>query len=150
MKTRILVMFITLIFINACNLNSQKDNLKEELSSINYASNQKLQIYYFHLTNRCPTCNSIEANVKKVVETEFKNEFEEGIINFVSLNIDDPKNSSLSEKYQVYGASLHFIELNNGVELDKNLTEFAFANSKNNPDIFLKAIKDTINNIINN
>jgi hypothetical protein len=85
-----------------------------------------------------------------VLESEFSNELNDGIINFVSLNIDESENKNLVEKYQVYGASLHFIELDNGKESDKDLTEFAFANSKNNPDVFLKGIKDTISIIINN
>lgn len=148
MKAKILFLFIATSILVACNQGSQKTNNEQVKNEITQNPNLKLQIYYFHATHRCPTCNSIEANIKQVLESNFKNEIEQGIINFTVLNVEDAENKNLAEKYQATGAALHLVDIENGAEKDNDLTKYAFSYSRKQPDVFLKGMNDTINYFI--
>jgi len=150
MKAKIIFLLIATSFLVACNRGSQKSNNEQVKNEITQNTNLKLQIYYFHATHRCPTCNSIEANIKKVLESNFENEIEQGIINFTVLNVEDAENKNLAEKYQATGAALHLVDIENGKENDNDLTNYAFSYSRNQPEVFLQGMKDTINYYINN
>jgi len=104
------------------------------------SSKSKLNIYYFHLTNRCPTCIKIEATTKKVLEDNFRHELDSGIIVFKSFNVDLPENKTICEKYQAYGATLAFTTLHGGKEKIEDLTNFAFAKIHNG-DAFYNDLK---------
>jgi thiol-disulfide isomerase/thioredoxin len=103
-------------------------------------SKTKLNVYYFHLTNRCPTCIKIEATTKKVLEENFKKELDSEIIVFQSFNVDLPENKVICEKYQAYGATLALTPIINGKEKIDDLTNFAFAKIHNG-DAFYNDLK---------
>jgi len=128
----------------ACNSGGTED--QNQTDSITTAVNQnlKLQVYYFHATNRCATCQSIEDNVKKVIENNFKDQVAKGEINFKVLCVDDDANKPLAEKYEAAGAALHLVKYENGKELDNDLTEFAFFNIHKENDVFLNSLRDTM------
>lgn len=144
----LLVSFIVL----SCNQSAQnKDNDSDSTSKayqLAQNANLKLQIYYFHATHRCETCTSIENNVKKVLENNYKDQIAKGVIDLKVLCVDDEANKALAEKYQAAGASLHLVKIENGVEKDNDLTDFAFSYSNIEPDVFIKGMKDTIQSII--
>jgi hypothetical protein len=146
------LLFIAIVLIIAsCNQGKESKEEKENKTTeeITANPNLKLQIYYFHSTRRCPTCNSIEDNMKKLLDEEYATEMAEGIISFESINIDDEENKTIVEKYEIYGSSLLLIGLANGKENAKNFTEFAFANSKNNATYFYDEMNKNISEIIN-
>ena len=87
----------------------------------------KLLVYYFHLTNRCPTCIKIEATTKKVLEENFKTEMDSGIVVFKTFNVDLPENTDICKKYDAYGATLALTYFPAGKEKIEDLTNFAFA-----------------------
>jgi hypothetical protein len=108
----------------------------------------KLHVYYFHATNRCPTCLSIENNTKKVLETYYKKELESGVIKFSVLNSDDDENKAVCKKYEAFGSALHLVKIVKGKETDTDMTNFAFSYSYNDPDKFLNGLKDKINELL--
>lgn len=148
MKAKIFILFIVTIFTVSCNQNTQKNNNEQVKNEISQNSNLKLQIYYFHATHRCPTCKSIEANVKNVLDSNFKVELEEGIINFKVINVDNPENQDIAEKYQAFGSALHLVKIENGIENDNDLTNYAFTYSYKQPQEFKKSLVEVINNLI--
>lgn len=144
MKPQIYFIIIVSMLLGACAQNPQKNHKEQVAHEITQNPNLKLQVYYFHTTRRCLTCNTIEANMKHVLENEFQNEMDEGVINFSIINVDEAENRGLAEKYQATGAALHLIEFQDGLEKDNDLTRYAFANSRKHPEIFLQTIRDTI------
>lgn len=120
-------------------------NAKTTAQSINVKPT--LEVFYFHVTNRCPTCLSIEANTRKVLETNFAKELKEGKIKFSVLNSDEAKNKTICEKYEAFGATLILVKYANGKEITENLTNFAFSYSRNQPDKFMAGLKEKIQNI---
>ena len=104
---------------------------------------EKLLVYYFHLTNRCPTCIKIEATTQKVLKENFNTEMENGTIVFKSFNVEVPENKTISEKYQAYGATLALTKLTNGKEQIEDMTNFAFTKI-HNEEAFIEDLKNQI------
>jgi hypothetical protein len=152
-QTLVISMLALLFF--ACN--SQSDNTGKEQTDnqqINHNqpadnTNLKLQVYYFHTTRRCPTCNGIQEKVESVLNTAFSKEMKEGFIRYAALNVDEKNNKTLAEKYEAYGSSLHVIKYDSGKETDVELTDFAFSNYARGSDSFAKAFQDTLKHYYN-
>lgn len=92
-------------------------------------SNAKLEVLYFHTTERCPACLAIENNTKKVLAENFKTQINSGIIKFTSSNIDEKANKSLVEKYQISYSTLLIIN-SDGTITDFTNTAFQYADTK--------------------
>lgn len=147
------LLFLSVLFLStlfSCNTGSgngdQNADSTKTADEIN--PNLKLQVYYFHSTIRCQTCNAIEATVKKTIDTFYENELTNGVISFTSVNVDEEANKALAEKYLAYGSALHLVAIENGEEKDNNLTEFAFSNIHKENDIFFNTMRDTIQFLI--
>jgi hypothetical protein len=102
-------------------------------------------VYYFHLTNRCATCNSIEANVKSVLETDFASEMQQGVISFESLNIQEKQNWEIAESYQTANASLFITRNTEKGKQTSDLTSQAFMMSLQKPEEFKKKLEILFN-----
>jgi hypothetical protein len=139
----IVLIFVALFF--AAPLISQTDSIT---TAKNADPKLKLQIYYFHITNRCHTCISIENELRKCVTENYKNELETGIIRFASLNCELPENQELVKKYEAYGATLVLTKYESGKEKQtEDLTSMAFSKI-GKPDIFHKELKAKIEELI--
>jgi len=75
-------------------------------TSLTTKNQNVLTVYYFHATNRCPTCLAIEANTKKTLVTYFAAELKSGKVKFDVISADDAKNKAICEKYQAFGSKL--------------------------------------------
>ncbi len=104
----------------------------------------RLKIVYFHAEHRCPTCISIEENTKKTLNKYFAEQLKNGTISLQVLNIEDDKNQQMVEKYKAEGSSLFLTIKVNGKDVNTDLTNFAFSYSRNEPEKFMKGLKDEI------
>ena len=93
----------------------------------NNTSKLKLKVLYFHITNRCNTCRSIEAAVRKTINDYFKIELDSGVIDLYVLNCELPENKVISEKYNAYGATLAVTKMDGTKGKTEDLTDFAFS-----------------------
>jgi len=108
----------------------------------------KLLVYYFHVTHRCNTCQSIEATTKKVLDTYYADELKNGTIIFQSFNCEEPENKALVDKYQAYGATLALTPIVKGKEASiDDLTSFAFSKI-HNEEVFTKELQEKINSYL--
>jgi len=108
----------------------------------------KIDIFYFHRTDRCQTCMSIEENTKTTLKTYFADEVMNGVIVFQSINFEGDTDTGLIEKYKADGPSLFMTRDKNGKEKTKNLTDFALENSLYNPEKFNKGLRDDLNKML--
>jgi hypothetical protein len=114
----------------------------------NNPQNLKLKVYYFHITHRCNTCRSIEANVRKTIDDFFLKELVTGVIDLYVVNSDLPENKELVTKYDAYGATLAFSQYINGAEQKPiDLSEWAFKEIQF-PELFVSRFKDKISELI--
>ena len=64
------------------------------------------------------------------------------------IDISDPQNEAITDKYEVTWSSLYINGWKGGKETVNNMTEFSFANAKGSPDIFKEGIKNKINELL--
>lgn len=122
--------------------------LKGDTVISNNPEKLRLKILYFHITHRCQTCYSIEAQLRKTIEEYFLKELVEGIIDLYIINCELPENKDLVVKYEAYGATLAFSSYLNGVEQKpEDLTAWAFQKI-HKPEIFIAELKQKIENHI--
>jgi hypothetical protein len=104
----------------------------------------KLEIYYFHPTERCPIDQSIEETTRKMMQTDFAKEVRDGTIKFQVLNTDNKANATTVARFEMNAQALYLVTFLNGKEVKKDLTEFAFSNSQSNPGKFRAGLKEEI------
>ncbi len=117
----------------------------ENPSSEDIAMNdQRIEIYYFHNTHRCATCNAIEDVIKTTLKESYSTQNNSDQITFKSLDLGEESNKALKEKYEVAGPTLLFISNSEIV----NLTNKAFMYARTKPEKFKKAIQKTMDKFL--
>jgi hypothetical protein len=104
----------------------------------------KLEVYYFHPTERCPIDQSIEETTRKMMQNDFAKEIKEGTIKFQVLNTDDRANDKIAGNFEINSQALYLVTTVNGKERKNDLTEFAFSNCLSNPAKFKSGLKQEI------
>lgn len=133
--------FLTALAISFILISCNNQN-KNKSTSID-KSVSKIEVFDFHSTHRCMTCNAIEANTKYTLNTYFAPELKEEKITFQVVNVDKKENEKIAEKFEATGTALFFNVIKNGKETQINLTNFAFMNG-NSQEEFSKELKTKI------
>lgn len=133
------------IGLTACgNGNVKKNGTMNVEQTASQEVNDHVEILYFHGKQRCATCMAIEKNAKEVIEAQFAEEIKNGTVVFKTIDISQPENGMIVEKYEVTWSSLFISKWKDGEEVYENLTKYAFANARNNPDAFKNEISSKI------
>jgi len=140
MKTTILYMFGVLMLLgnSSCNAQPKNDN------KASLADTEKIEVYYFHFTRRCITCNAVESETKKALAEYYPEKMSKGDISFISLNLDDESSKAAAQKAQASGQAL--IILKGTTRID--LTTQGFMYAKNTPEKLREAVKTSIDPLI--
>lgn len=110
-----------------------------------------VSIFYFHGTNRCGNCMAIEENTQKALDTFFPVEVKDGLVKFISVNIDSAANKSLVEKCEASAMTLFVIKTDSdGKETKSDHTEFALNTARSKPDAYMQGIRDRIVELMKN
>jgi len=133
---RIVLLFTLFIIFQGYFVNAQ--------NKVKASSTVKVEVYYFHPTDRCPIDQSIEANTKIVMQSFFSKETGNGTIAFRVINTDDKANAKITAKFDINAQALYIVKLQDGKEIQKDLTRFAFDYSQSNPGKFKAALKAEI------
>ncbi len=135
------IKFLTALTISFILISCNNQN-KNKSTSID-KSVSKIEVFDFHSTHRCMTCNAIEANTKYTLNTYFAPELKEEKITFQVVNVDKKENEKIAEKFEATGTALFLNVIKNGKETQVNLTNFAFMNG-NSQEAFSKELKTKI------
>lgn len=139
MKTfKIFSFLLVSLILTSCNGQTTKKENQSQDKSIS-----KIEVFDFHSTHRCMTCNAIEANTNFTLNTYFAKELKDGKITFQVINVDKKENEKIAEKFEASGTSLFLNVIKNGKETKIDLTDFAFMNG-NDKDKFSKELKTKI------
>jgi hypothetical protein len=136
------ILFALILLLFACNSGTKKQG--EAASASLTVSSAPVTIYYFHLTNRCPTCKSVEANILSMIDKYYSEDVKNGRLVFKSINVDAPENRKVSEKFKAFGSALHVVVNKDGSETDTDLTNMAFSYSLRQPDVFIATLRSSI------
>lgn len=103
-----------------------------------------LEIYYFHRSERCLTCSSIEAGVVSAL-SKYGKEIKKGNIVFQSINIEEDLDNEIVKIRKIESPTLIYIYNIKGERKFLDLTEQAFTYARANPKQFIKILRDKIN-----
>lgn len=103
-----------------------------------------LQIFYFHNTKRCATCNAVEEETLMALELFYKEKLEAGSIEFTALNLEEEEGESMAETLQVSGQTLLLVKGDARV----NLTNEGFLNARTNPTAFHEILRAQIDKLL--
>src|SRR5574344_2795498 len=133
---------VTLLFV-ACGAKTTTQ------TSENETIENGVEVLYFHGKQRCVTCNAIERLTHEVIEENFAKELKNGTIVFHVIDISQPENEAIADKYEVAFSSLFVTKWINGVSIKTNMTDFAFSYAKNQPEAFKKGLKEKLDEVLN-
>lgn len=135
--------------LSACGSNGAK---KDSATNVEQAQLQetkdRVEILYFHGKQRCATCMAIEKNAKEAIEAQFADELKNGTVVFKSIDISEPENEAVADKYEVTWSSLFVCKWKDGKETHENLTEYAFANARTAPDTFKGGVIEKVRTLL--
>lgn len=137
----ILVAVLAAVVLVACGNNPRKTATSDPQSD-------GVEVLCFHGAKRCVTCTAIENGAKEVAETCFAGQIEAGDMSFRIIDITQPENAALAEKYEIAWSSILLVRRRDGRETVNDLTQFAFANARTNPDKFKAELKTAIEKLL--
>jgi hypothetical protein len=146
MKRIIFGLSILAILFSVYSCNSQDTNKLKETNIVNDTiSSNIIQVYYFHGSIRCHTCDSVDENTHQYLKEFFLDKIEKGEIIYKSINIDENEREDLINKYEIYGQTLLFIKGEKVI----NETENAFQYVTTDAEKWKKIVEDRIFDLIN-
>ncbi|MHB9054646.1 MAG: nitrophenyl compound nitroreductase subunit ArsF family protein [Paludibacteraceae bacterium] len=141
MKKAITLSVVLLLIASLFTANAGEPQ-KSTVSSVSKAA--KVEVYYFHFTHRCITCQAVEAESKKAIAALYPALHKSGKITFRSVNLDENKSKTLAEKCKVEGQALLVFSGNKRFDL----TEQGFMYARSSPDKLKQKLKATIDPLI--
>ena len=128
------VFFIIAGFHASCNgqVSNKVDNKK-------VAKTDKVEVFYFHYTRRCITCQAVENESKKAVEELYM-----GKVSFAGYNLEEPSGEQKGKELGVSGQSLLIVKGDTKI----NITNEGFMNARSNPEKLKEIIKEKIDPLL--
>jgi hypothetical protein len=103
-----------------------------------------VEVYYFHMTTRCVTCKTVEAEARKNVEMLYADQVKSGNISFTSLNLEEATGKSMGEKLGVNSQTLLIVNGDKKI----NITNEGFLYAVSQPQKFTEVMKSKIDPLI--
>ena len=144
MKAIPINILLVVLFAFSCGTKTTQTTENAADTSAVAASSAKLEVLYFHSTNRCVTCNAVENNAKKLLEEKYKTELDNGTIKFTSYNVDDEVNKPLAEKYQISFSTLLIVNKAGAEEVKTDFTDIAFQYARTDPEKYAELLTTEI------
>ncbi|MFP4023766.1 MAG: nitrophenyl compound nitroreductase subunit ArsF family protein [Thiohalospira sp.] len=130
----IIVAFIAISMNFSCTAQANKKE-KEETT----VKAENVEVFYFHYTRRCVTCNTVEDVAKEAIE-----EFYGDDVFFVSYNLDEADGKEKAKEIGISGQTLIIVNGENKI----NITNEGFMNARTNPEKLKQIIKDKIDPLL--
>ena len=134
---------LTFMFLMAASLSACRAQSSEEQKSV-AADTEELQVYYFHFTRRCATCNAVENETMAALEMYYADQVKEGSIAFTSLNLEEEDGKKMAAQLKVSGQTLLLVKGDQMV----NLTNEGFMNARTNSGKFHEILKSSIDKML--
>ncbi|MFH1823031.1 MAG: nitrophenyl compound nitroreductase subunit ArsF family protein [Patescibacteria group bacterium] len=130
--------------VQTTNTSNQKTNGYPISSAETVAD--KLEVYYFHRTQRCYSCLTIGKYVKETIEDNFAEEIQNGTIDFQEINVELPENREVAEKFKASGSSLFINAVkNNQDDIGQDVNVWRLVTDENK---FKSYLRDRLNSLL--
>jgi len=104
----------------------------------------KVEVYYFHFTRRCVTCQAVETESQKAIAALYPVQYKKGLVTFKSVNLDVKGSEVLASKCKVEGQALLVISGHKRI----NLTDKGFMYAHSKPESLKEELKKTIDPLL--
>jgi len=135
MKKHISITILAVIIASFFTANSQTTKATKVISKPS-----KVEVYYFHYTRRCVTCQAVETETQKSILALYPLQAKKGLITFKSINLDEKSSQAIAAKCKAEGQSLLITSSNKRIDL----TDKVFMYAKSNPAKLKAELKKTI------
>jgi len=105
---------------------------------------KKVEVYYFHFTRRCMTCNNVEKVSKEAVEQQYADKVKAGEITFKSVNLDEKDGEAIGKKLNIECQTLLIVSGDKRTDL----TDKGFLYANNSPEKLKADIKKAIDDML--
>ena len=79
----------------------------------NQQTGHKLIAYYFHRTQRCRTCLTIEAYAEEALKEAFPDALDAGELEWRAVNVEEPAHEHFVEEYELASSALVLVDTHN-------------------------------------
>lgn len=134
--TFIMLLAIVSVTAQCCNSTGQKSDDSQKSEAV--AETSDVEVYYFHATRRCATCQAVEDVTKEALAEKYGES-----VSFHSINREEEKDHPLIKKHNVSGQTLLIIKGDKA----ENLTNYAFMNARTNPEKLKNKIEETVESL---
>jgi predicted membrane-bound dolichyl-phosphate-mannose-protein mannosyltransferase len=139
MKKFFLINFLLIsLIVISCNAQTNQKPAMSEVKNVN------IEVYYFHMTTRCITCKTVEAEARKNVEILYTELYKAGKISFTALNLEEDSGKSIGEKLGVNSQTLLIVKGDQRI----NITNEGFLYAVSQPLKFAEVMKAKIDPLI--
>jgi len=112
-----LFIFVAASIVKLVLNETQKESAEDATKASEEIEGTKTVVYYFHGNVRCTTCNTIEANTNKAIDTGFPKMMASGDMLMRVVNMDDPRNEHYVTDYKLTNSSVVVSQVNDGKEV---------------------------------
>lgn len=128
-KSLFLIIAFSGIFLSA---NAQTD--KNDKTSIE-TNSEKVEVFYFHYTRRCATCNAVESVSKNTVKELYGKK-----VSFTGYNLDETAGKEKGKQLGISGQTLLIVSGDTKIDI----TNEGFMNARTNPEKLKQIIEEKI------
>jgi hypothetical protein len=129
---------LSLLFIAgfgiSCNTQPDKRTVNSEMAEAG-----SVEVFYFHNTRRCVTCQAVETESKDLVEELYRDK-----VTFLAYNLEEQDGKAMAGELGVSGQTLLIVS----GETRINVTNEGFLNARSNPEKFKQILKEKIDPLL--
>ena len=134
--------FISFALITLVGISCNAQTNQKPASTV--SKNGDVEVYYFHMTIRCMTCKTVEAEARKNVEMLYPDQVKTGKISFTALNLEEATGKAMGEKLGVNSQTLLIVKGDQKI----NITNEGFLYAVSQPQKFAEVMKSKIDPLI--
>lgn len=140
MKRIALISMILALVVAGISCDAQTKKTPKETKGVS----EGVEVYYFHYTRRCLTCNAVEEVTQKTLAELYPDQTKKGLIKFTSVNMDEDGSKEIARKCNASGQAL----IVTGKSKRIDLTDKAFMFARSKPEKLKEELKKTIDSLL--
>lgn len=104
----------------------------------------RVDVVYFHATQRCVTCLCFEEHINTVMETYFQDDIKSGKLTYQVLDVQKPASKDMAMRYGAVGSQLFINVVKGGTDSITDIQEIWYWNCRTDAAGFEQKVKETI------
>ena len=104
----------------------------------------RVDVIYFHVNQRCPTCMCFEERVNHIIDADFSDDINSGRLTYRVLNAQQEQNASIARQYGAVASQLFINTVVNGKDNIKDIQDIWKWNCRYDAPIFDRNVRNVI------